>query len=148
MVKDVSIVKKKLRERIATSGEYYEQGYSSPEKHPLEQALKKLDKMKARIDEAFREGRVEAGMKKALEEGEWEKAKDKAVRRWTESADEIADNYEKAYVDIVAPCVDECKKKIEDMPDVTLDQRLEKAKAFQKCMNECAKRKKGVTGRR
>jgi hypothetical protein len=144
MVKDTEKVVRKLKSRVAVAGGDFEEGLRNPSAHPIKRALEKLDKLYQALREAIESGKIEAGLREALEKGRWEEAIDIAVRRWIESKDRMAERYAEAYDEKLKPCLEECEKKVANMPDLTLEQRIQKSAEFQRCMSECTARRKGL----
>jgi len=144
MVKDVETVKKKLESRVAVAGSDYEAGMKNPEKHPIDVVLQKLDKLYRGLQEAIATGAIEAGLKKAKSEGKWEEAIDKAVRRWLDARSEMAEEYAKAYSEILKPAIESALKEIEKMPDLTQEQRIQRAVKFMQTVSQEIKKRKGI----
>jgi len=143
MVLDKDTILEKLKERIQTSGKYHRRGLEKAP-NPIEIALKNLDLMKQRLLKAFEEGRVEAGFKRALQEGKWEKRIDIASKRWEESADYIVEEYAKV-VDDVIKCAEEALKACENMPRVTRQQRIQYGACVQEAIGKCWDKIKGLS---
>jgi benzoyl-CoA reductase/2-hydroxyglutaryl-CoA dehydratase subunit BcrC/BadD/HgdB len=144
MVKDVNVVKKKLESRVSVAGSDYESGMKNPSQDPIDAVLQKLDKLYRGLQEAIASGAIEAGLKKAKAEGKWQEAIDKAVRRWLDARTEMAEEYAKAYEQILKPALETVTKEIEKMPDITLEQRIQKAVKFMQRMSEEIRKRKGL----
>jgi hypothetical protein len=144
MVKDVNVVKKKLESRVSVAGSDYESGMKNPSQDPIDAVLAKLDKLYRGLQEAIASGAIEAGLKKAKAEGKWQEAIDKAVRRWLDARTEMAEEYAKAYEQILKPALETVTKEIEKMPDITLEQRIQKAVKFMQRMSEEIRKRKGL----
>jgi benzoyl-CoA reductase/2-hydroxyglutaryl-CoA dehydratase subunit BcrC/BadD/HgdB len=144
MVKDVNVVKKKLESRVSVAGSDYEAGMKNPSQDPIDAVLQKLDKLYRGLQEAIASGAIEAGLKKAKAEGKWQEAIDKAVRRWLDARTEMAEEYAKAYEQILKPALETVTKEIEKMPDITLEQRIQKAVKFMQRMSEEIRKRKGL----
>jgi len=144
MVKDTNLVKKKLESRVSVAGSDYESGMRNPSQDPVEAVLQKLDKLYRGLQEAIASGAIEAGLKKAKAEGKWQESIDKAVRRWLDARTEMAEEYAKAYEQILKPALETVTKEIEKMPDITLEQRIQKSVKFMQRMSEEIRKRKGL----
>jgi len=144
MVKDAGKVRKKLESRVAVAGGDFEEGLKNPSQHPIDAVLGNLEKLYRGLQEAIVSGAIEAGLKKAKSEGKWENAIDKAVRRWLDSRSEMAQEYEKAYNEILKPSIEAALSKISRMPDITMEQRIQRAVEFMKAMSDEIKKRKGI----
>ena len=144
MVKDVESVKKKLESRVSIAGTDFEAGLRNPKKDPIEEALKKLDKLYRGLQEAIASGAIEAGLKRAKAEGKWTEAIEKAVRRWLDSRTEMAEEYAEAYEKILKPAIESALAEVEKMPDLTMEQRIQRAVKFMQKMSEEVKKRKGL----
>ena len=130
MSKTKEQVEAKLKERVAGSGKYHKSGMESAEKNPNEEAIKKLDLMKARFNQAMDSGRTKAGMQEAASEKRWEKRIDKAAERWEDSSTYMTERYMEGFDDRMA-AINKAKAGIASMPETTVEQRAEKSKQYQ-----------------
>lgn len=143
MVKSRERVKEKIEERVAGSGKYHRAGMEDSETNPNEQALKKLDLMKARFVAAMDSGKTRAGMAKAANDKTWEKRIPKAAERWEDSSVYMTERYMEGY-DERKSCIESSQAKISSLPETTIEQRAEKSKQYQIAMSKCMASKKGM----
>lgn len=146
MVKNKADVEEKMTERVSVSGKWHRKGMEDAEINPNEAALKKLDVMKARFDKAMDSGRTAAGMREAAAAHRWEIRVPVAAARWEESGEHMTKRYMEGY-DERAACIEDSKKKVENMAMNTIEQRAEKSKQYQIAMSKCMEKKRGIGGK-
>ncbi|UYL65033.1 MAG: hypothetical protein OBKJMPBA_00001 [Methanophagales virus PBV304] len=145
MGKIVEKAVKKRKERIAVSEAYYREGVEEPSKDWLEEFKKAKDRRNAGLRKAMEEGLFEKGAERVGTDG-WQKATLAKADRWLSgaSSEEANEKYESAMAD-VEECIERARKAVEGMPTTTVEQRAEKSKRFQiemaKCMEEKKKRR-------
>jgi len=133
---------KKRKERIAVSEAYYKEGVEAPSKDWLEQFKKAKDRRNAGLRRAMEEGLFEKGAERIGTEG-WKSATLAKADRWLTgaTAEEANRRYEERMRD-VAECIEKARKAVEGMPTTTIEQRAEKSKRFQIEMAKCMEAKK------
>jgi len=142
MVDIVEKAVKKRKERIAVSEAYYREGVEAPSKDWLEEFKRAKDRRNAGLRRAIEEGLFEKGAEKVGTDG-WKRATLAKADRWLTGATstEAEENYASAMRD-VAESIERARKAVEGMPTTTIEQRAEKSKRFQIEMAKCMEAKK------
>ena len=106
-----------------------ERGIERVDKAPTEKAVEKKEKFVQRLTEAINEGKWEAGLKRVGLD-DWKKAmKEKALARLSSGVDASVDKMEAVGKELL-PYIESLQKEIKSMPDLTLDDAIERAKAW------------------
>jgi len=119
----------KFRKRLTGAIEDIKKGIDRTDKNPMERAVAKKEKWQARLEEAIRKGKWEAGLKR-VDLSKWKDVtKDMVERRLSsgieKSKDKIID-----FAEQLLAYQDELKRKIESMPDVTLEDRIRRMETW------------------
>ena len=119
----------KWNRRIKGALEDIRKGVEKLDKNPAELAIAKKEKMKARLIEAIDSGKWESGLKKVTLE-EWkQKMLRKGISRIPAGADEAVDKV-RDFAQQLLPHIEEGLRKIESMPDVTLEDNIRRMEEF------------------
>ena len=119
----------KWARRLKGATEDIRRGVEKLDRNPAEEAIKKKEKMKARLIEAIDSGRWEAGLKKVTLE-EWKaKMLNKGIGRIPAGVDEATPKMEE-FARVLLPHIEEGVKKIEGMPDLTLEDNIRRMEEF------------------
>lgn len=119
----------KWARRLKGATEDIRRGVEKLDRNPAEEAIKKKEKMKARLIEAIDSGRWEAGLKKVTLE-EWKaKMLNKGIGRIPSGVDEATPKMEE-FAKVLLPHIEEGRKKIEGMPDLTLEDNIRRMEEF------------------
>lgn len=118
------IAEKQVR-RSQGASEDYVRGVRSVTEAPTQKAKTKKDKLKANFNAAVDSGKWEAGLD-SVSLDDWQRATEtKGSARYgagvAEAADKIA-----AFHEEFQPFLEGVKKKVADMPDTTMEQRLQR----------------------
>jgi len=133
--KTAAQVAEKWSRRLKQSTADIEAGIQAVSEAPTQKAAAKIDKMRARLIDAIDSGKVERGLNRVTLE-EWkQKALRKGVPRIAQGADEAAPKVQ-AFMGELLPHIDSVKAQIESMPDLTLEDNLNRMVAFARGMSE------------
>jgi len=138
--KSVDMVVEKYRRRIAAAGPDYRYGIENPIRPWVEGYAASSERMKAELQKALSEGRH---LKGARDKGQarWEqKVKAVGVDRFTSAAAIAAENYSKVAGEIMA-AAEAARAAAAKLPNVTLEDRLNRAIAAMRAISEHWKRK-------
>ncbi len=140
MAKSKARVVEKFRKNIAAAGPEYEAGIASP-KRSWSQAYKdSSDRMKAELARALDENRHVKGVEKTGDAGWAEAAKTKGSSRFTGAASLAAQKYSEVVDDVLA-AGDKAAQAAEAMPNVTYEQRKQRALAAMDAIHDHWKKK-------
>lgn len=121
--------------RLKASVEDVRKGIDRVTENPCEKAAAKQDKMLANLTRAVNEGKYAAGLKRVPLE-EWKrKARDIGVNRIAAGIDG-AKSKVIAFAEELLPHIDRQQAKIAAMPDVTLDDNINRMTSFVRGMAE------------
>jgi len=116
-----------------------ERGIKRVKENPAEKAIAKKDKFVTRLNEAINEGRWEAGLEKVKLE-DWKKAMtEKALPRLSSGVDASVDKMTSVGRELL-PYIESVQEEIKSMPDLTLDDAIERAKRWIQRMAEYKKK--------
>jgi len=116
-----------------------ERGIERVDKAPTEKAVEKKEKFVQRLTEAIESGRWEEGLKKVGLEDWKEAMKKKALPRLSSGVDESIGKMENVGKELL-PYIEKVQKEIQAMPDLTLDDAIERAKRWIQKMAEYKKK--------
>jgi len=121
--------------RLKASVEDVRKGIDRVTENPCEKAAAKQEKMLANLTRAVNEGKYAAGLKRVTLE-EWKrKARDIGVNRIAAGIDG-AKSKVVAFAEELLPHIDRQQAKIAAMPDVTLDDNINRMTTFVRGMSE------------
>lgn len=121
--------------RLKASVEDVRKGIDRVTENPCEKAAAKSEKMLANLTRAVNEGKYAAGLKRVTLE-EWKrKARDIGVNRIAAGIDGAKEKVV-AFAEELLPHIDRQKAKIAAMPDVTLDDNINRMTSFVRGMSE------------
>jgi len=121
--------------RLKASVEDVRKGIDRVTENPCEKAAAKQDKMVANLTRAVADGKWAAGLKRVTLE-EWKrKARDIGVNRIAAGIDGAKDKTI-AFAEVLLPHIDRGRDKIKAMPDVTLDDNINRMTSFIRHMSE------------
>ena len=121
--------------RLKGSVEDIRRGIDRVTDNPCEKAAAKQDKMLTNITAAISSGKWAKGLKRVSLE-DWKRAaRDVGVNRIAAGIDHAADKVI-AFAEQLLPHIDRGQGKIASMPDVTLDDNINRAVAFMRHMSE------------
>lgn len=121
--------------RLKASVEDVRKGIDRVTENPCEKAAAKKDKMLANLTRAVNDGKYERGLKRVSLE-EWKrKARDIGVNRIAAGIDGAKDKVI-AFAEELLPHIDRGRDKIKAMPDVTLDDNLNRMTTYIRHMAE------------
>ena len=121
--------------RLKASVEDVRKGIDRVTENPCEKAAAKQDKMVANLTRAVADGKWAAGLKRVTLE-EWKrKARDIGVNRIAAGIDGAKDKTIDFAEDLL-PHIDRGRDKIKAMPDVTLDDNINRMTSFIRHMSE------------
>ena len=123
MVKTSQEVTDKWKKRLKGSTEEIRKGVDRVTTAPSSEAIKKQEKMLAKLIEAIESGRWKKGLEKySLED--WKRdMKEKGITRISQGVDS-ADAKMTEFYDWLLPRVEDGKRKIDAMPDVSLEDNI------------------------
>lgn len=124
-MKDASQVAEKWNRNIKGATETIKQGVARVDTAPTEKAAAAKEKMKQKLIEAIDNGDWEAGLK-AVSLEDWKQAMDKGVGRIAAGAD-MAQPKMKEFMDEFLPHLEQGKAKIDKMPNVSLEDGINRA---------------------
>lgn len=121
--------------RLKASVEDVRRGIDRVTENPCEKAAAKSDKMLTNLTAAVNSGKWAAGLKRVSLE-DWKKqARDVGVNRIAAGIDAAKDKVV-AFAEELLPHIDRQKSKIASMPDVTLDDNINRMTTFIRGMSE------------
>lgn len=121
--------------RLKASVEDVRKGIDRVTENPCEKAAAKQDKMLANLTRAVNDGKYAAGLKRVSLE-EWKrKARDIGVNRIAAGIDGAKEKVV-AFAEVLLPHIDRGQEKIKAMPDVTLDDNINRMTSFIRHMSE------------
>jgi len=121
--------------RLKASVEDIRKGIDRVTENPCEKAAAKQDKMLANLTRAVNDGKYAAGLKRVTLE-EWKrKARDIGVNRVAAGIDGAKEKVV-AFAEVLLPHIDRGREKIKAMPDVTLDDNINRMTSFIRHMSE------------
>lgn len=138
--KTADMVVEKFRRRISGAGPDYRYGIENPIRPWVEGYAASSERMKQELSKALAEGRH---LKGAREKGQqrWEqKVRAVGVDRFTGAATIAAENYAKVVSDIMS-AAEAARSAASKLPNVTLEDRLNRAVAAMRAISEYWKRK-------
>lgn len=104
-------------------------GVDSVTTNPLEKAIKKIPKMRANLLKAIDEGKVERGMRRVSLD-DWKNAMiDRGIPRVAAGVDAAAGKIEDFYGELL-PHIDKARQSIERLPDVSLEDSINRMSTF------------------
>jgi len=119
----------KWNRRLKGALEDIRRGVERVEVSPTEKAAQKKEKMKQRLIEAIDSGKWEAGLKRVTLD-EWkQKMLNKGINRIPAGVDEATTDVEDFARELL-PHIEAGRKKIEGMPDVTLEDNIRRMEEF------------------
>ncbi len=121
--------------RLKASVEDIRRGIDRVTESPTEKAAAKQDKMLANLTASVQNGKWAAGLKRVSLEDWKKKARDVGVNRISAGIDAAATKVT-AFAEELLPHIDRTKAKIDNMPDVTLDDNINRMVAFTRGMAE------------
>lgn len=125
--------REKHARRLKASTEDVRRGIDRVTESPTDKAAAKQDKMLTNLTAAVQSGKWAAGLKRVTLEDWKKKARDVGVNRIAAGIDAAAAKVE-AFADVLLPHIDRGKEKIKTMPDVTLDDNINRMVAFSRHM--------------
>ena len=121
--------------RLKASTEDIRRGIDRVTENPCEKAAAKQDKMLTNLTTSITNGKWAAGLKRVSLE-EWKsKARDIGVNRIAAGIDGAKDKVV-AFAEVLLPHIDRQQAKIKAMPDVTLDDNINRMTTFIRGMSE------------
>lgn len=121
--------------RLKASVEDVRRGIERVTESPTDKAVAKQDKMLANLTRAVTDGKWAAGLKRVTLE-EWKrKARDIGVNRIAAGIDGAKEKVV-AFAEVLLPHIDRGVEKIKGMPDVTLDDNINRMVSFIRHMGE------------
>ncbi len=121
--------------RLKASVEDVRRGIDRVTENPCEKAAAKQDKMLTNLTAAVSSGKWSAGLKRVSLE-DWKKqARDIGVNRIAAGIDG-AKSKVIAFAEVLLPHIDRGREKIKSMPDVTLDDNINRMVSFVRHMGE------------
>jgi len=121
--------------RLKASTEDIRRGIDRVTENPCEKAAAKQDKMLANLTASVNNGKWAAGLKRVSLEQWKQKARDIGVNRVAAGIDGAKDKVI-AFAEELLPHIDRQKAKIASMPDVTLDDNINRMTTFVRGMAE------------
>ena len=121
--------------RLKAAVEDVRKGIDRVTENPAEKAVAKQDKMLTNLTASIQSGKWAAGLKRVTLE-EWKrKARDIGVNRIAAGIDGAKDKVI-AFAEELLPHIDRQKAKVDAMPDVTLDDNINRMTTFIRGMSE------------
>lgn len=121
--------------RLKASTEDIRRGIDRVTENPCEKAAAKQDKMLTNLTNSVNSGKWAAGLKRVSLQQWQAKARDIGVNRIAAGIDGAKDKMV-AFAEALLPHIDRQQEKIKAMPDVTLDDNINKMVAFCRGMAE------------
>lgn len=119
----------KWNRRLKGALEDIRRGVEKLDKNPAELAVQKKEKMKQRLIEAIDSGKWEAGLKRVTLEDWKQKMLNKGINRIPAGVDEALPDVEDFARELL-PHIEVGRKKIEGMPDLTLEDNIRRMEEF------------------
>lgn len=126
--------REKHARRLKGATEDVRAGIDRVTENPCEKAAAKQDKMLTNLTAAVQSGKWAAGLKRVSLEDWKKKARDVGVNRIAAGIDAAAAKVE-AFAEVLLPHIDRGQEKIKGMPDVTLDDNINRMVAFTRHMS-------------
>jgi len=127
--------REKHARRLKASVEDVRRGIDRVTESPTAKAAAKQDKMLTNLTAAISSGKWAAGLKRVSLEDWKKKTRDVGVNRIAAGIDAAASKVE-AFADDLLPHIDRGQEKIKAMPDVTLDDNINRMVSFTRHMSE------------
>ena len=121
--------------RLKAAVEDVRKGIDRVTESPTDMAAAKADKMLTNLTSAVQSGKWAAGLKRVSLEDWKRKARDVGVNRIAAGIDAAKDKTI-AFAEVLLPHIDRGKDKIKGMPDVTLDDNINRMTTFVRHMSE------------
>ena len=121
--------------RLKAAVEDVRRGIDRVTENPCEKAAAKQDKMLTNLTAAISNGKWAAGLKRVTLEDWKRKARDIGVNRIAAGIDGAKDKVV-SFAEVLLPHIDRGKEKIKAMPDVTLDDNINRMTSFIRHMSE------------
>ena len=121
--------------RLKASVEDVRRGIDRVTENPCEKALAKQDKMLTNLTAAVNAGKWGAGLKRVSLEDWKKKARDIGVNRIAAGIDGAKEKVT-SFAEVLLPHIDRGMEKIKGMPDVTLDDNINRMTSFIRHMSE------------
>lgn len=121
--------------RLKAAVEDVRKGIDRVTENPCEKAAAKQDKMLTNLTAAVSSGKWAAGLKRVSLEDWKKKARDIGVNRIAAGIDGAKEKVT-AFAEVLLPHIDRGKDKIKAMPDVTLDDNINRMTTFVRHMSE------------
>jgi len=119
----------KYRKRLTGAIDDIERGIDRTDKNPMEEAIKKKEKWQARLQEAMSKGKWEAGLKR-VDVNTWKETTKELMRSRLPSGIEKSRDKITAFAQELLSYQEGIKKKIESMPDITLEDRIRRMETW------------------
>lgn len=119
----------KYRKRLTGAIDDIERGIDRTDKNPMEEAIKKKEKWQARLQEAMSKGKWEAGLKR-VDVNTWKETTKELMRSRLPSGIEKSRDKITAFAQELLTYQEGIKKKIESMPDITLEDRIRRMETW------------------
>ena len=127
--------REKHARRLKASVEDVRRGIDRVTESPTAKAAAKQDKMLTNLTASISSGKWAAGLKRVSLEDWKKKTRDVGVNRIAAGIDAAASKVE-AFADDLLPHIDRGQEKIKAMPDVTLDDNINRMVSFTRHMSE------------
>jgi len=129
MAKDARTIAEKWARRLSGATEDIRQGVEQTTVNPAQEAIKKKEKLKKRWLEAIDGGKWEARLSKVSLE-EWKaKMLNKGLARIPQGAEDAKPKFED-FMNQLLPYIENVKRKVNAMPDTTLEDRINRMVTF------------------
>ena len=138
--KTVDMIIEKYRRQLAAAGPDYRYGVLNPTRPWLEGYAASSDRMKAELQKALAEGRHLKGAREKGQKRYDEKVSTVGVDRYTAAAELAARHYSEKAGDIMA-AAEAARKAAQSLPNVTLEDRLNRMRAAVLTIHEYWKKK-------
>ncbi|MBD3390730.1 MAG: hypothetical protein GF410_01830 [Chitinivibrionales bacterium] len=127
--------REKLQRRLKQSQTDIQNGVNRVSVSPTSQAAKKLDKMRQRWIDAMDSGKIQRGLNRVSVESWKEMMLQKGVPRISEGIDRAGPKIE-AFAEEILPYIDKARAELDTMPDVTLEDNIQRMSSFVRKMAE------------
>ena len=139
MMKDPSEVAEKWARRLKASTEDMRKGIEAVSEAPTKKAAEKLDKLLNNLTEAITSGKMASALEKVTLD-EWKSAfLNKGIGRVAAGVDGSTDKMTE-FMKQLLPAIESAKKKIEGMPDTTLEDRINRMNTYIREMSKFHKK--------
>lgn len=101
---------------------------------PTKKAAQNIDKMKAKLDEAFANGKVKAGLE-SVDVNDWKRDALAGVSRIAQGAESKGESKMNKFMDVALPHIEAGQRKVESMPDLTFEDSISRQTAFSRHMH-------------